>query len=101
LSSQWSGIILNRPERRNSRQLFLQEKSWLLSSGIVTRVILVDVMPIGATINSEAYISTLNKLKKRFQRVRPGKNPAELLFQHDNARSHTSLRTRGHITKMG
>jgi histone-lysine N-methyltransferase SETMAR len=61
----------------------------------------VDVMPRGATINSEAYINTLNKLKKCFQRVRPGKNPAEMLLQHDNARPHTSLRTREHITKMG
>jgi hypothetical protein len=30
-------------------------------------VILVDVMPRSATINSEAYINTLNKLKKRFR----------------------------------
>jgi transposase len=28
-----------------------------------------------------------------FQRVRSGKNPAEMLLQHDNARPHTSLRT--------
>jgi histone-lysine N-methyltransferase SETMAR len=63
--------------------------------------ILVDVMPRGATINSEAYINTLNKLKKCFRRVRPDKNPAEMLLQHDNARPHTSLRTREHITKMG
>jgi hypothetical protein len=33
--SQCSGIILNRTKRRNSRQLLLQEKSWLLSFGIV------------------------------------------------------------------
>jgi hypothetical protein len=48
-------------------------------------VILVGVMPRGTTINSEAYINTLNKLKKNFRRVRPGKNPAEMLLQHDNA----------------
>jgi histone-lysine N-methyltransferase SETMAR len=45
--------------------------------------------------------NTLNKLNKRFQRVRPGKNPAEMLLQHDNARPHTCLRTREHITKLG
>jgi hypothetical protein len=38
-----------------------------------------------------------NWLKKRYWRVRPGKNPAEMLLQHDN----TSLRTQEHITKMG
>jgi histone-lysine N-methyltransferase SETMAR len=64
-------------------------------------VILVDVMPRGATINSEAYINTLNKLKKRLRRVRLGKNPAQMLLRHDNARPHTSLRTREHINKMG
>jgi hypothetical protein len=30
-------------------------------------VILVDVMPRGVTINSEAYTNSLNKLKKRFR----------------------------------
>jgi histone-lysine N-methyltransferase SETMAR len=64
-------------------------------------VILVDVMPRGATINSKSYINTPNKLKKRFRPVQPGKNPAEMLLQHDSARPHTSLRTREHITKMG
>jgi hypothetical protein len=49
-------------------------------------VILVDVMPRGATINSEAYINNLDKLNKRFRRVQPGKNPVEMLLQHDNAR---------------
>jgi hypothetical protein len=36
-----------------------------------------------------------------FRRVGPGKNPAEMFLQHDNARPHTSVRTREHITKMG
>jgi histone-lysine N-methyltransferase SETMAR len=58
-------------------------------------------MPRGATSNSEAYINTLNKLKKRFRRVRPGKNPAEILLQHDNARTHTRQGTREYINKMG
>jgi histone-lysine N-methyltransferase SETMAR len=61
----------------------------------------VDVMPKGVTINLEAYINTLNKLKKRFRRVRPGKNPAEMLLQHDNACPNTCLRTQEHINKMG
>jgi histone-lysine N-methyltransferase SETMAR len=36
-----------------------------------------------------------------FWRLRPGKNPADVLLQHDNACPHTSLRTQEHITKMG
>nr|CAI5818875.1 unnamed protein product [Callosobruchus analis] len=38
-------------------------------------VILIDVMPRGSTINSEAYVNTLTKLKKRFQRLRRHNNP--------------------------
>lgn len=64
-------------------------------------VILVDVMPRGTTINSEAYVKTLHKLKNRFRRVRHDKNPAEILILHDNARPHTSLRTREHLKKLG
>ncbi|KDR17168.1 hypothetical protein L798_08429, partial [Zootermopsis nevadensis] len=64
-------------------------------------VILVDVMPRGATINSDAYIRTLKTLKKRFRRVWPHKHPAEILLLHDNARPHTSPRTREEITKLG
>ena len=64
-------------------------------------VILVDVMTRGETINSEAYIKTLTKLKKRFRRVRPNKTSAELLLQHDNARPHTSQKTREAVTKLG
>lgn len=63
-------------------------------------VILFDVLPHGGTINSEVYCATLRKLKKRFQRVRRHKNANELLILHDNARPHTSLRTREELTKL-
>ena len=45
-------------------------------------VVLLDVMQTGTTINSNAYISTLNKMRKRFQRFRPEYNPREMLLQH-------------------
>jgi histone-lysine N-methyltransferase SETMAR len=55
-----------------------------------------------AIIRADRRITTrYNKFKKHFRRVRPGKNPAEMLLQHDDARPHTSLRAREHITKMG
>ena len=54
-------------------------------------VIRVDVMSRGETINSDAYIKTLQKLKQRYRRVRPSRNPGDVLIQHDNARPHTSL----------
>ena len=65
------------------------------------RVILVDVMARGETINSDAYIKTLQKIKQRYRRVRPNRNPGDMLIQHDNARPHTSLRTQEAIAKFG
>ena len=64
-------------------------------------VILVDVMARGETINSDAYIKTLQKLKQRYRRVRPNRNPGSILIQHDNARPHTSLLTQEAIAKFG
>jgi histone-lysine N-methyltransferase SETMAR len=64
-------------------------------------VILVDVMARGETINSYAYIKTLQNLKQRYRRVRPNRNPGDTLIQHDNARPHTSLRAQEAIAKFG
>jgi histone-lysine N-methyltransferase SETMAR len=64
-------------------------------------VILVDVMLKGMTINSNACISMLKKFRKRIKCVWSHKNLAEMLLQHDNARPHTSLKTREAITKLG
>jgi histone-lysine N-methyltransferase SETMAR len=64
-------------------------------------VILVDIIPRGQTINSDLGIQTLKNLQNRLRRVRPHKNVAEILLQHDNARPHTSLKTREAITKLG
>ena len=63
-------------------------------------VILIDVMARGETINSDAYIKTIQKLKQRYRRVRPNRNPGSMLIQHDNARPPTSLRTQEAITKF-
>ena len=52
---------------------------------VTDRVILVDMMARGETISSDAYIKTLQKLKQRYRRVRPNRNPGHMLIQHDNA----------------
>ena len=64
-------------------------------------VILVDFMSKGATINSDVYIDTLEKLKARIQRVRPALKMCKVLLQHDNAGLHTSLKTRKVISSFG
>jgi histone-lysine N-methyltransferase SETMAR len=64
----------------------------------VNGVILADVMERGTTINSERYIESLNKLKKRFKRVW---NENHAILQHDIATSHTSAPTREAIERLG
>ena len=44
-------------------------------------VILVDFMPKGTTINSDAYIDTLRKLKAKLRRVRPHLDMSKVLLQ--------------------
>ena len=63
-------------------------------------VILVDFMFKGATINSDVYIDTLKKLKVKIQRVRLALEMTKVLLQHDNARPHTSLKTREVISSF-
>jgi hypothetical protein len=63
-------------------------------------VILFDVMQRGMTLNSDACISTLNKMRKHFQSVRPDKNQHEMPLQHDNAKPHTSIKDRKAITQL-
>jgi histone-lysine N-methyltransferase SETMAR len=64
-------------------------------------VILVDVMAMGETLNSDAYIRTLQKLKQSYWRVWHNRNPGDMLIQHDNAHPHASLRTQEAIAKFG
>ena len=64
------------------------------------RVILLDFLESGQTMNSDLYIATLTKVKARISRVRPEKKTTFLL-QHDNSRPHTSLKTVEHIANLG
>ena len=59
-------------------------------------IIIVEFLPRGKTINSEAHtrIETLQKLRARIRRVRPNLEINKVLLQHDNARPHTSMRRR-------
>ena len=64
-------------------------------------VIMVDFMSIGATINSDVYIDTLKKLKARIRRVPSALEMSKVLLQHNNARPHTSLKTREIVSSFG
>jgi len=63
-------------------------------------VLLPDIPEPGYTINSDCYITTLTKLKAQISRVRP-KKKTTFLLQHNNTRTHTSLKTAEHIVNLG
>ena len=64
-------------------------------------VILIVFLPRGETMNSDRYIETLKKLKKRISRKRPDLPIERVLFHHDNAPCHTSVQTRETIASIG
>jgi [histone H3]-lysine36 N-dimethyltransferase SETMAR len=64
-------------------------------------VLLIDHLPNGQTINADRYIATLKKLKRNIRRKRPGLRDDQVLLLHDNARSHSALRTQEAIQKLG
>jgi hypothetical protein len=43
-------------------------------------VIVVNAMPRGERVSSDANIMTLTNLRKRFKLVRPQKNPTQILY---------------------
>jgi hypothetical protein len=98
--SQWSRIIRSHQEK-NFKTTPSAGKVMITVFWDIDGVILVDVMARCETINSDAYIKTLKKLKQRYRRVRLNRNPGDMLIQHDNARPHTSLRTQEAIAKFG
>jgi len=63
-------------------------------------VILLVFLEPRLTINSDLYIAMPTKLKARISGVRPEKKTT-FFFQHDNARSHTSLKTVEHTVSLG
>jgi hypothetical protein len=64
------------------------------------RVILLDVMHRGTTFNSDTYVSTPKKMRKRFQCVRPDRNLRAVFLQHDYVRLYTSVKTREASTRF-
>lgn len=65
------------------------------------RVTLEDVILRSETVNSDANIRTVTEIRNHFKQVWPHKNLTEIQLQHDNARSHSSLKTWEAITKFG
>ena len=96
---QWRRTTSPKPKKFKS----LQSASKIMATVLwnVERLLLVDFLPKGKTVNSEAYIETLKKLRARIRRARPQLKMKKVFLQHDNARPHTTIKTREVITSFG
>ncbi|KAJ4444138.1 hypothetical protein ANN_05927 [Periplaneta americana] len=54
-------------------------------------LLLVDIIPLGTTINSDGYVATLKKLQVRLSRVRRHREKQDVLLLHDNAQPYVCL----------
>ncbi|GBP69315.1 Mariner Mos1 transposase [Eumeta japonica] len=64
-------------------------------------IIHYELLPAGKTINSDLYYQQLMTLKQEVEKKRPELiNRKGVVFQHDNARSHTSLAIRQILRKF-
>lgn len=61
-------------------------------------IVHIEFLERGCTVNSEGYVNTLTNLRRRLRRIRPDKVP---ILHHDNARPHTSQRTRVALEDLG
>lgn len=65
-------------------------------------VLYYELLPNNETIDSEKYCSQLDKLKTAIEQKRPEiANRKGVVFHHDNARPHVSLRTRQKLLEFG
>ncbi|WP_025903236.1 IS630 family transposase [Tatumella sp. UCD-D_suzukii] len=65
-------------------------------------VIYYELLPSNQTVNSNVYVDQLIKLNEAIKEKRPElANRKGVVFQHDNARPHTSFVTRKKLMELG
>lgn len=65
-------------------------------------VLYFEVLPYGQTIDAKKYCAQLDKLKQAVAEKRPGlANRKNVIFHHDNAKSHTALVTKHKLKSFG
>jgi len=64
-------------------------------------VIFYKLLPSGRTIDSTVYCLQLTKLDQAIRTKPEMANRKDVIFYHDNARSHTSLVTRNKLLRLG
>ena len=78
------------------------QKCYVISLMGLQGTIYYETLPVNQTINSGVYIQQLIKVNNAIKKNRSElTNRKQIVFQHDNARSHTSLITRKKILEFG
>ena len=85
------------PPEPNFQNSNFSKKKKIMASIFLDRkgILLVDVMPPGATINAVAYCDTLTRLRRAIQNKRRGVLSRGVCLLHDNARPHSA-----HVTTV-
>uniref|UniRef100_A0A669AWP6 Tc1-like transposase DDE domain-containing protein n=1 Tax=Oreochromis niloticus TaxID=8128 RepID=A0A669AWP6_ORENI len=65
------------------------------------RVLLVDFLPVGTTINADRYCETLGKLRRTFQKRRRGMLSKGVSILHDTASPHIARQTVALLQNFG
>jgi histone-lysine N-methyltransferase SETMAR len=88
------------PQKKNFKKSVLVGEVMITVFWDCEGVVLVDVMPRGESFNSNTNIRMLTELQEHSKQFQPQKNPTEILWQHNSAKVHTSLKTLKSITKF-
>jgi len=65
------------------------------------RIIFIDYLEKGKTINSDYYIALLERLKDEIAKKRPHLKKKNVLFHQDNAPCHKSMKTMAKLHELG
>ncbi|GFY18015.1 mariner Mos1 transposase [Trichonephila clavipes] len=93
---------LGEPTQTTSKADIHQKKVLLSVWWDYKGVVYFDLLPSNRTINFDVYIEQLTKLNNAVEEKWPElTNRKDVVFHHDNTRSHTSLVTRQKLLELG
>ena len=97
-AKQWvaaGGSAPTRPKTQQSAGKVMASVFWDMHG-----VIFIDYLEKGKTITGEYYCGLLDKLKEEIKKNRPYLNKKKVLFLHDNAPSHRSLKSQAKLNEL-
>ena len=99
-SSHWKLAGSTRPKK--ARQSKSTHKLLMIPFFDSTRMIYMDLVPTGQTVNKEYYVEVLRELRKMFLGKRPTLFKSGLChFHQDNPPVHNSILVTDYLVKMG